>query len=174
MTTGPFSVSTLRCAKSSSFVVIAAEAQSAKSQISASDAVSITCRRHARPHAPCRRANAALVERALGGRITGTIAREATEIEARERRSSSDRCRRRSGSIRGDAGSDFGRRGAARFPQGNLGQRVSLGRRCGCAGLGRRCSRPPRLRASKRAGESDHRLLGLLPHPNPRAILCQA
>jgi hypothetical protein len=35
--------------------------------------------------------HAALVERALGGRITGTIAREATEIEARERRLSKTR-----------------------------------------------------------------------------------
>jgi hypothetical protein len=28
-----------------------------------------------------------------------------------------------SGTIRGDAGSDFGRRGAAQFPRGNVGQR---------------------------------------------------
>ncbi len=40
---------------------------------------------------PSRSARKALVERALGGRITGTIAREATEIEARERRLSKTR-----------------------------------------------------------------------------------
>ena len=38
-------------------------------------------------------------------------------------RSAAAHRRRGSGPVRGDAGSDFGRRGAARFPRGNLGQR---------------------------------------------------